>query len=390
MEIEKNEFNNLFGKINALIAKYRKINEITGENFNVFRILKLESSEVRMHSAFLAELLNPRGSHGQKDIFLKLFIKAFCFKGNDIDSSTCEVIIEKHTGFLNNEKTEGGRLDILIRDGNHNQIVIENKIYAGDQTNQLTRYYLYANNADILYLTLNGSAPSKNSYGNLEIDRHFKCISYKTQIIDWLIECRKEMAVIPLIRESISQYINLIKYLTNQTLNSNMQEELSDIIKSNLKASFSISGNLDQTLKKISDEFGVLVKETIANDEISVSYKINFNNNYTGIWIWKKEWKYVKIGFQFQSKNINMIYGFTAINNPYKTPLPDELKLKLKSLPNNEKKNNDWWPYFVWMEEPYGSWNKYAAYSAIADGSMLAKIIEKTNMLFKMTEGLIL
>lgn len=76
----------LLDQVNALLKRYADINQITGEEFNIFRILKLESSEVRMHSAFLAELLNPKGSHGQKDTFLKLFIDRFCFKGNHFDT----------------------------------------------------------------------------------------------------------------------------------------------------------------------------------------------------------------------------------------------------------------------------------------------------------------
>ena len=46
-----------------------------GENFNVFNVLGLWSEEVRLHSAMLAELLNPEGSHGCGEAFLKLFIE---------------------------------------------------------------------------------------------------------------------------------------------------------------------------------------------------------------------------------------------------------------------------------------------------------------------------
>ena len=40
-----------------------------GENFNVFNVLGLWSEEVRLHSAMLAELLNPDGSHGCSEAF---------------------------------------------------------------------------------------------------------------------------------------------------------------------------------------------------------------------------------------------------------------------------------------------------------------------------------
>src|ERR1700749_5058851 len=108
------EYKNLLDQVNAINIRYKKINELTGDNFNVFRILKLESSEVRMHSAFLAELLNPNGTHGQKDAFLKLFIKAFCFKNNPIDTASCRVKVEESIGVISKDKSQGGRIDIVI------------------------------------------------------------------------------------------------------------------------------------------------------------------------------------------------------------------------------------------------------------------------------------
>ena len=37
-----------------------------GECFNVFRVLGLSTSEVKLHSAFIAELLNPKGSRARR------------------------------------------------------------------------------------------------------------------------------------------------------------------------------------------------------------------------------------------------------------------------------------------------------------------------------------
>jgi len=43
----------LLDKVMAIIKRYQKIAELSGENFNVFKILRLSSSEVRTHSAFI-------------------------------------------------------------------------------------------------------------------------------------------------------------------------------------------------------------------------------------------------------------------------------------------------------------------------------------------------
>ena len=55
----------LLTQIYAIINKHEGILKLSGENYNIFRILQMGSSEVRLHSAFIADLLNPKGNHGQ-------------------------------------------------------------------------------------------------------------------------------------------------------------------------------------------------------------------------------------------------------------------------------------------------------------------------------------
>lgn len=380
--MEQLQFKSLLSQVSTLNVHYKKINSLTGENFNIFRILKLESSEVRLHSAFLAALLNPKGSHGQKDTFLKLFIKHFSFKQNAMDAANCNVEIEKHTGFISEDGKEGGRIDIIIRDTKSgHQIIIENKIYAGDQHNQLTRYYNHSPNADLIYLTLTGKDPDKGSCGSLENDVHFKCYSYKVDILNWLEECRKEVAVFPLVRESITQYINLIKHLTNQTLNHAMGTELSQIIKSNLEASFTIADSLDNACDEVYDEFFIQLKEVCSAIGFNCTNNVDLDKNHTGIWISKSEWKYLNIGFQFQNYDKKLIYGFVTKKNPDQNITPTELRNKLTALSNNLSKTNKWWPWSQNMEAPYDDWSKYVAWRAMTDGSMLESMKDKIKLL---------
>jgi hypothetical protein len=77
IERDKQVIQNLLSQVGAISKKYEELAKVTGENFNVFRVLKIHSDEVRMHSALLGELLNPQGSHGQNDVFLKLFIEQY-------------------------------------------------------------------------------------------------------------------------------------------------------------------------------------------------------------------------------------------------------------------------------------------------------------------------
>jgi len=145
---------NLLSQVGIINQKNAQLLEATGQNYNIFNILGLSSNETRLHSAFLANLLDPHGSHGLKAKPLDAFLKII--GATHLDSSTASVAIEKHVGLVTD--SEGGRIDIFISDKNRNSLIIENKIYAGDQPNQLLRYFNYAKSSckefKILYLTL--------------------------------------------------------------------------------------------------------------------------------------------------------------------------------------------------------------------------------------------
>lgn len=373
-------FKSLFNQVNALTEHYKRIDYITGENFNVFRIVGLESSEVKMHSALLAELLNPRGSHGRGDVFLKLFIEMFCFKGNLLDSGSCQVSVEKHAGLINGDYTYGGRIDIIIMDKCGHRIIIENKIHADDQFQQLVRYNNYDENADLIYLTLRGDEPSEESRGHLEEGLNYRCISYAHDIVTWLDQCRKEASIFPVLRESITQYMNLIKYLTNQTLNNAMEQELHAILLSNLKASFTVGQNLDNALEKLLKGFDIKLTE------IAEKYKLTFKNRtygapfkykFGGFWFDRpQEWRHVNIGFQFQDYDNDLVYGICVKKDPNTENIPEDLRKLLSARVSHTLKERDWWPIKFELEAPYNNWNNYEPWEAIENGVM-ASIIEQ-------------
>ena len=221
---------NVLPQVRLLKDKYDELAAVTGEDYNVFSILGLETDEVRTHSAFLADLLNPQGSHRQGAAFQKLFLKAALNHSElEKDSETFQV---KKEAF-----TDHGRIDILL-EKNDACIVIENKIYADDQDAQMERYYDYATSKrlseeqiKLVYLTLDGSPPSKGSLGKLPEER-VKCLSYSEDIINWLEECMKlqEVQRISSIREILFQYRDLLKQLTGQSTNNKYSMELTEML----------------------------------------------------------------------------------------------------------------------------------------------------------------
>ena len=286
----------LLKQVSALNKKHEEIARITGRKFNVFSILGVESRETSTHSAFLVELLNPDGSHGQGSIFLDLFITVLDKKGirlpsnqkkqleEKIDLGSCSVEKEKHLGRINKEKTKGGRADILIR-GSKGTICIENKIYAGDQENQLIRYKeKYGANGLILYLTLYGSKATewstKSGENKLDAGKDYFRISYKKDILEWLINCQKETVDIPIVRDVIGQYIYLIKKLTRQSMNDTQKKEFFELITTgeNADAILQVNDGLDSFIKEVKRKL-VLVKNRLNPSQLS---------NYKSSEIWDK------------------------------------------------------------------------------------------------------
>jgi hypothetical protein len=109
--------------IDTAAKEYKRL---TSKDLNIFRMLGVGET---MHSYLLAHLLDPHAEHGQKHLFLNIFLKLLGIKNSDSENWT--VTAEK------------GRIDILLRRVTpHSVIVIENKSnYAPDQDNQLYRYW---------------------------------------------------------------------------------------------------------------------------------------------------------------------------------------------------------------------------------------------------------
>lgn len=269
-ELESEKLKNLLSQIRLIIEQGERLAKLQGENFNIFSILSMESAENKTHSAFLSELLNPRGTHGMGVAFLRTFVSMLQLSTpirKQLNDFTCEgasVTTEYHTGAVDLESSTGGRIDLYIKDSNGLSIIIENKIFAGDQPKQIERYCNFnPQNNTVFYLTLNGTEPDKTSRGNLVAGEDFYLLSYRNHIIDWLTECQRISTDQPILRETIKQYIILLKKLTNQLTINAMKEDVSNIILRNLKESKYIFDNYQATVAAVRNAFRNAVCEEI-------------------------------------------------------------------------------------------------------------------------------
>lgn len=286
---------NLLRNVNVIQNKYDDIAVITGEKFNIFSVMRAESDEVRTHSRVIAEFLNPKGKHSQGSIFLKLFFDEIEFL-EDIkeyfDFDNAKILVEEHIGPINADYSKGGFIDIVVKDSKH-QVLIENKIYAGDQKGQLLRYKNNYPNCKLIYLTLDGKKPSQYSYkiGNekgIELEE-INLTSYRINIKNWVEKCIEKTNAQPIIKETLVQYLNLIKKLTNQTTNKKMSTEIQDLILDNFSAAEQIVRDFDAVKFKICGS----IRANIINElksKLSSKYEITDQGSKVGdknskIWI---------------------------------------------------------------------------------------------------------
>ena len=220
----KDLFSQLLPLYHAEQERLKKEKE-EGKCFNVFSALNMCSDEVRLHSRLLATLLNPKANHGLENEFLKSFLIALGLP-EDYITYCKEQIVERPIG----EVTEatGGRIDIILEDRGH-AVIIENKIYAGDQPNQLLRYHNYGvktfgeNNFKLVYLTLYGNKSSPDSLGGENFE--FIKFSYAQDVLKLLKKLMKSKPKKP-VHSTIEDYITIIKQLTHQDMDTKYQQSI--------------------------------------------------------------------------------------------------------------------------------------------------------------------
>jgi len=359
-------------QVHLINNKYKELAKVTGDNYNIFKVLQLSSKELS-HSKVISNLLNPKGSHGQGDVFLNYFIHVLYdelseekdipllneWSKNDFIAKSTRVELEKYIGQISKDHTSGGRIDICISNGSKPIIIIENKIYASNQENQLIRYYNYLkkckceNEAILLYLTLNGR--NADNHKKLEGIKYFP-ISYKFTISKWLEKCKSYSVEKPFIRETLSQYIYILKSLTGQSRSRIMTDEIIETImmnKNHVKSAFQIAETIDSLKMRIFKNKLFPKLEEIAHKN-GLILKIKgtpYHERYAGFYFQKKEWNNLQLQFEFQETYYtHLIYGLRI----------DEVKTNINS--NNElysenywKKNKKWAAYRDF--DGYRDWN---------------------------------
>ncbi|MBR5982954.1 MAG: PD-(D/E)XK nuclease family protein [Bacteroidales bacterium] len=249
-----------------LLEKHNRLN-LQDEPFNVFTTLRQAHDERYLHSRFISSILNPKpkqnGKHGLGNYPLEVFLKKI---GSQFECTNETEIKPNPDDNWSEEKNIDIFIDNLKHKNNKEEycanraIIIENKIYAKDQDEQLHRYYNNkvrekendSSRIEVYYLTLDRHKPSDNSLGEtLKVEgndhnriKTVRCIDYATEIKNWLDEVSKTSGASNFLKSAIEQYLALV---TKLTCDLKYNKELTDFVCENWK-------NWENTAKIVRNE----------------------------------------------------------------------------------------------------------------------------------------
>jgi len=213
-----------FEQLKQGYQEVQRLSRLEAPEFNIFRVLQVDRREVKTHSAFLAELLNQHGSHGQQFLFLKAFLSHCQNRFTvPIAVNNCKQHpqpfpypqlkdpMETHEWEVKTEMrtAKHGQMDIIIRSPDLKFLcVIENKTDAPEGEGQLQSYWNWMqgqrskyDSQALIFLTPNGRESTA-------CVPYFK-FSYHHDIRALLETTLPRIEAVP-IRTVVQQYLQLV------------------------------------------------------------------------------------------------------------------------------------------------------------------------------------
>ena len=250
--------------------------------FNLLSIIEKDRDEAHVHSKVIYNLLSQDWGKKDKETFLTLFLKEIGIEDENIYDKNWEVTREKAFDL----DTIKGRLDFEIKSKDCIYI-IEMKIDAGDQPEQLIRYQEFAKEQHkkykIFYLTLDGHNASKKSIGeeeNLEENEkvEYTNISFKEEILNWLGNCLKLVERKENKSACINQYIASINKILGEK-NTKIKDNILKSVK-DIKTAITIYEKLNENLQKVLESFFEELNKKLKNKLKDITPKLIYNESY--------------------------------------------------------------------------------------------------------------
>lgn len=338
----------------------------------------------------LADLLSPQGSHGQRAVFLEMFLSSFKLDESWAVPNKARVATEVGT-------RNGRRIDIRI-DFENGAIAIENKPWAGDQELQVADYIAeieakHPLNRKLIYLSAYGDGPTEYSTGKARDFIHegtLLVIGYG-QLLAWLARCKgvcKSLRVVAFLDE-FSDYISKEFEGVNQMNERDMV--VSEVIKSaaNLEAAFMVGGALNDVKAKLLALLWDQVKNKLLQSYPSWQMEADFTrpeeSKWQGIWITVSPADRYKMKLEFDQKNCNAC-AIGVAKAKGNDALPDRPKitdaLQTEFATGESSPHWPWWRNF----DPYRWCDHPEIWNGVMSGALSEKIFSEFQAIYIVLE----
>lgn len=184
-------------RMEAAEVEQRRRNKKEATGFNVFDYIDPYENDL---SDVLRDLLDPKGDHGQGELFLKLLCEKLGYVGASLGLANAKVQTEAPTHGIEKYRR---RMDVFVDAGV--LVAIENKVDATEQKDQVKAYLEHlrvctkgnGKRSVLIYLTPNGRRPKSIDRAEFEearLEGKLCCWSYRDDLWEWLESCRKQCA----------------------------------------------------------------------------------------------------------------------------------------------------------------------------------------------------
>jgi hypothetical protein len=210
------ELGRFFRAVNLRLKQGERMDRRLASRFNVFDLIEPDENKL---SDVLALLLDPKGAHGQGDLFLRHLIEQL--DAGLSDQHTKDATVRREAPAQIGEYRR--RMDVLVS-ADDMMVAIENKVDAAEQPEQVRDYLKYLRHcaqshsvrstfrSTLIYLTPDRRPPEslKEEVDQEKASNRLRCWCYGSELRTWLEKCRKQCEA-PRIREFISDFIQYIQ-----------------------------------------------------------------------------------------------------------------------------------------------------------------------------------
>ncbi len=253
----------LVEKAIPIIKKYEEENIKNRYGNNIYSLLNVERDEVMTHEETIYSIFQNQYNHEIKQKLFSAFMIAM-----DLEEKYYYTEWDVEKEYFIGE----GRIDLFFHScDNTLAVIVELKIDAEDQENQLTRYYNFVkrNNYvdfEIVYLTLDGREPSEQSREGIPETYHICLRSFGEHIVKWLSACTDIFETHSIDSSLLKQYEILLKKITEETYR---QHDIAKLFcdKDSILAGMALAEALPEAQEEIRHKFFEKLKEKIAEVE---------------------------------------------------------------------------------------------------------------------------